>query len=142
MGSRFDDFGFGELLDGINRRFGISLAWYHTGGGCMVWEAKLPSGAFLWISDYDAKIKPRHDREEKEANGISLGWALFVHPPDPGDPGEPDLNRALGSVVHRTATAVELPDLVGRVLEAQEVHRHHDIDDRGVEIVTHGIRLF
>lgn len=142
MSKYYDRFGYGELLDTINRRFDISLTWYHTGGGCMVWEAKLPSGAFLWISDQDAGIHSLREREELEAKGINVGWALFVYPPDPENSEEPDLNRALGSVAHHNATADELPDLVGRVLDAQQALRHHVVDDNGAETITHGISHF
>jgi len=130
---------YDALLDAIATRFGISLHCFNSGGGCLVWEARLESGHWLEINDWDQGIQTRARRLASEAAGAPVGWFIGIYCPAGDTPPWSHDSWRVASVSHRTATADELPDLIDLALRGITAAAHHVYDAHGAHTVTHGI---
>jgi hypothetical protein len=137
------DHGYEQMLVNIENRFGIKLSIFNSGGGWMIFEGRLETGNWLWITDWDADITPRPKRLELEAQGITVGWHIAIYSTLSG-PGtaEPDSCTRLAGVEHRTAAADELIDLLELALRSLPRNEQHDFDRRGSHAVSDGVRHY
>lgn len=142
--------GYGEVLRAVERRTGLAFEMFNSGGGVMIFEARLETGHYVWISDADAGVWPLPCRREMEAAGTAVGYHLAVYPPfteperaaevyggtaaDYGEDskiqwrGDCDSNRCAASVHHGTASAEQLPELVELVVSSLPRNAHHNIN--------------
>ncbi|MEB3031761.1 hypothetical protein [[Mycobacterium] nativiensis] len=134
--------GMDSILDTINDQTGLTFEIFNSGGHTMILEARLETGDWMWISDYDADVTPLAQRRQLEAEGIRVGWLIAIYPTDPDDPtSAPHPTRILASFAHETATAEELPQLVIHTLQSLPRHAHHRIQ-RDRATVTYGIESY
>lgn len=134
--------GLDAILGTIKDRTGLTFEIFNSGGHTMILEARLETGDWMWISDYDADVTPLPQRRQLEAEGIRVGWLIAIYPTDPDDPTPvPDPARILASTAHESATAEELPQLVVNTLKSLRGHAHHRIADSQVT-VTYGIESY
>lgn len=136
------DHGLDTILDAIADQTGLTFEIFNSGGNTMILEARLETGDWMWISDFDADVTPLAQRRQLEADGIPVGWLIAIYPTDADEPTPtPDPTRILASTMHQTATAEDLPRLVIHTLQSLPRHAHHRIDnDRAT--VTHGIESY
>lgn len=128
---------YGDVLSDIVSRFGIDLTVEDTGGGCLLFQARLETGDWIVISDWDAGITPLPRRRALEAQGTTIGWNISIYADD-GD-NWPDHHTRLASVRHETAAGGELPTLIAQALDALPANTHHDHSRDGRHTVTHGV---
>ena len=138
-----DNHGYDELFATINRRFGIALTWWHSGGGYMIWESRLETGDWLWITDFDANITPLARRRALEKDGITVGWhvGIYANATDVGGDG-PDSCTGLAGVEHCSATAGQLPDLIELALRGRARHEQHQFLRDKPHSVKYGIEYY
>lgn len=150
------DHGYGDILAQVHRRFGFTPTIFNSGGDIMIFEARLDGGDFIWITDADCDITPLPRRLAIEADGDVVGWQVSIYPPDTergpldveqADPDGPaatetvDANSCtrLTSVTHHSATAEQLPELIGLALRGRRRHEHHEFHCDGTHTVSLGI---
>jgi hypothetical protein len=137
------DLGYKELLADITARFGITLTCFDSGGGCLIWESRLETGDWLWITDYDAGINPLARRLALEQDGITIGWHVGIYANQSADYGdEPDSCTRLAGVEHHSATAQQLPDLIELALRGRARHEQHTFKADQPHKVEYGIRTY
>jgi hypothetical protein len=138
------DLGYDELLAKLTDRFGITLTCFNSGGGCLIWEARLEDGSWLWITDWDAGIHPRLRRLEFERQGIRIGWHVGIYANQVIENYSDDVDSctALASVVHRTAGIDDLPDLIELALRSLPSNTHYGYDENGVCTIHNGIQHY
>jgi len=132
-----DRLAYGQFLAEIQQRFGVAFTVEDTGGGCLLFQARLETGDWLVISDWDSGIIPLPRRRQLEAQATSLGWVVNVCADD-GD-GGPQTATILAGVSHETATADELSDLIELALSSLADNAHHEIRKATGHSVLHGV---
>lgn len=138
--------GWDDILDKVQVETGLRFTIWNSGGHCMIFEARLETGQFLWVTDYDADIEPLASRHEIEAAGGTVGLQVSVlaamESPQryadviggtvdtvPDDwANVVDSNRCLASVRHGTAKAEQMPELVALAILSLPRNAHHHID--------------
>ena len=134
--------GLDAILATICDQTGLAFEIFNSGGNTMILEARLETGDWMWISDYDADVTPLAQRRQYESEGIAVGWLIAIYPTDPDEPlPSPDPTRILASTAHESARAEDLPQLVIRTLQSLPSHTHHRVD-RHRTVVTHGIDFY
>ncbi|HUO39101.1 MAG TPA: hypothetical protein VMU34_15265 [Mycobacterium sp.] len=134
--------GYAPLLDNISKRFGFTdFEIFNSGGGCLIAQTRLEGTAWMWITDWDAGIQRLHDRNIKEANGITLGYNVSIYATDPDNHWCDDCT-ALASVRHETAKAADLAGLVQLALSSLPRNAHHTFDKNGEHRIEYGVRHF
>lgn len=128
---------YGSVIKPVADLTGLPFTLEDTGGGCLLFQGRLESGAWLVISDWDAGVTPMDRRRDLENSGITVGWNVSVYADD-GD-SWPDHQTLLASVRHETARADELPGLVQLALEASRDNSHHEFSRDGGRSVRCGI---
>lgn len=136
-----DDLGYHDLHATLATRFGITFARFNNGGGCHIWETRLETGHWLWVSDYDPWIIPRACRQAAEDNGHPVGWQINIYAHQP-DTDSADTRTCLAGVHHATATAEQLPDLIEQTLRALPGREHHHYSADGTHTVRHGAQHY
>ena len=129
--------GYGEVMADLEKRFGLTFTCEDTGGGCLLFQARLDNGEWIVISDWDAGINPLERRRELEAEGITVGWNITIYA---DDENWPDHSTMLASVRHDSATATELPVLIQQALSSRLATVHHDYRRGGGHTVSYGIQ--
>lgn len=132
-----DRLAYGQFLAEIQQRFGVAFTVADTGGGCLLFQARLETGDWLVISDWDSGLTPLPRRRQLEAQGTTVGWAVNVC----ADDGEdwPQTATILAGVSHETATADELPALIELALNSLTDNAHHEIRKATGHSVLHGV---
>lgn len=136
---RYTD-GYEDLRRSVRDHLGITVEPYNTGGNILVWQGVIETGHWLWISDYDADITPRGDRERLEAEGIDVGWRISLHPP--GDEHDVDCCTLLASVAHQKARSTDFLNLLVQTLANLPTNTHHDTTGAGITTITRGIQSY
>jgi hypothetical protein len=137
------DLGYDDLLATITDRFGITVDCFNSGGGCLIWETRLETGDWMWVTDWDAGIQPLARRLELEAQGITVGWHIGIYANLTDSAGDqPDSCTRLAGVEHHTATAAQLPDLIDLALRGTPRNEQHEFGANGTHTISYGIRYY
>jgi hypothetical protein len=130
--------GYGDFLADIEHRFGLTFTCEDTGGGCLLFQARLDNGEWIVISDWDSGITPLEKRDALEDAGITVGWNVSIFADD-GD-NWPDHTVMMASIRHDTAHAHELPSLIEQALASRPATLHHDYRNGAGHTVSYGIQ--
>lgn len=153
------DHGYDAILAEVHERFGFTPTIFNSGGYVMIFESRLDSSEFLWITDADCDVTPLSRRLASEADGEFVGWQVSIYPPDsergpldvaqtdPADttapePVDADSCTRLASVTHHSATADQLPDLIELALRSRRHHEHHAFHLDGSHTISFGIEHY
>ena len=134
----YEPLGYGEFIADLENRFGLNFTCEDTGGGFLLFQARLETGDWIVISDWDAGITPLARRRDMEAEGTTIGWNVSIYANADGDTWPDHLTR-LASVHHETATTDELPGIVEQALASLTDNTQHEYHRGGGHTVTHGI---
>ena len=129
--------GYSDFLSIIETRFGIRFTCEDTGGSHLLFQARLETGDWLLVSDWDAGLHPLAERRELDARGITIGWNITIYADDGID--GPDHCTMLASVRDESATVDELNGMIGLALHGLPSNTHHEYRADRMHTVTRGI---
>lgn len=119
-----------SVITMLLQEFGLPAQLYNTGGGCMVYEARLSNGHFIRITEADDFISPHQWRTEGYRDRISgelvcagenvgnpWGWTVLAYLPAPDDPAYP-ADEPYAGVIDASAFFSDLSDVVACAMRA------------------------